>query len=126
MSSPKPAISRSLGLYFGLICAGYATDLIAYMFLVDLGFNLYVAYLASFVVGTTCNVALLRRFFAAPRFSFGKDLTLTLGSNGLIVVLMLGLYTVLMKLLGMPHLLAKIVSNGVSFMLNYATRRRFF
>ncbi len=126
MSSPKPATSKSLGLYFGLICIGYATDLIVYMFLVDFGFNLYAAYLASFAVGATCNVALLRRFFATPRHSFGKDLALTFGSNGLIVVLMLGLYMALMKLLGMPHLLAKVVSNGFSFVLNYTTRRAFF
>lgn len=126
MSSPKPAISRSLGLYFGLICVGYATDLVVYLLLVDLGLDLYAAYLASFAVGATCNVALLRRFFSAPRHSFGKDLALTFGSNGLIVVLMLGLYMALMKLFGMPHLLAKIVSNGVSFMANYATRRAFF
>ena len=122
MSSPKPAISN----YFALICIGYATDLVVYMVLVGLGLNLYAAYLASFVVGATCNVALLRRYLATPKHSFGKDLALTFGSNGLIVLLMLGLYMALMKLFGMPHLLAKIVSNGLSFVLNYSTRRLFF
>lgn len=126
MSSPKPAIPAPIARYFWLVCVGYAIDLASYIGLVELGAHLYAAYVASFAVGTVCNVLLLRRFFAAGRHPFGKDLALTMASNGAAILLAMGIYIALMQLLGVHHVIAKILSNGVSFLVNYYVRRRYF
>ena len=90
------------------------------------GVHLYIAYLASFAIGTACNVLLLRRFFAAGRHSFEKDLALSMASNGVVILLAMGIYVALMQLLDVHHVIAKILSNGVSFLANYYVRRRYF
>jgi putative flippase GtrA len=126
MSSPSPATSRSLALYFALVCVGYAVDLGTYVGLVEAGVHLYAAYLASFAVGTVCNVLLLRRFFAAGRHPLGKDLALSMASNGFFILLAMGIYIGLMQLLNVHHLLAKILSNGASFAMNYRVRKSYF
>jgi putative flippase GtrA len=105
---------------------GYAVDLGSYVGMTEAGLHLYLAYLASFAIGTTCNVFLLRRFFAAGRHAFGKDLALTMASNGLVILLAMVLYVGLMRLLGVHHVIAKVLSNGVSFLANYRVRRSFF
>ena len=126
MSLLKPATFRSAGVYAAVICGGYAIDLGCYVVLVESGVHIYTAYLASFVVGATCNVILLRHYLAAGRYSFHNDLALTLTTNGALILVAMGLYIALMKLLDVPHLAAKILANGLSFMVNYITRRRYF
>ena len=127
---PGPATSRPVirtaAHYFGIVCVGYAVDLASYVGMTSIGVPLSVAYLACFVVGTTCNVLLLRRFFAAGRHAFGKDLALCMASNGFFILLAMGIYAALMQFLGMHHVLAKIVSNGFSFAMNYRMRRSYF
>jgi putative flippase GtrA len=112
--------------YFWIVCVGYAVDLAFYVGTTEAGLHLYAAYLASFVIGTTCNVLLLRRFFAAGRHAFGKDLALSMANNGFFILLAMGIYAALMQFLGMHHVLAKILSNGFSFAMNYLARRRYF
>ena len=126
MSSLKPATSRPIAQYFWIVCMGYAVDLGSYIGMAEAGLHLYLAYLASFALGTICNVLLLRRFFAAGRHPFGKDLALTMASNGIVILLAMGIYIALMQLLGVHHVIAKILSNGVSFLVNYYVRRRYF
>lgn len=126
MSSPRPATSRPLAQYFWIVCVGYGVDLGSYLGMVELGAHLYLAYLASFAVGTACNVLLLRRFFAAARHTFGRDLALSLASNGFVILLAMGVYIALMQLLGVHHVLAKVLSNGLSFLVNYRVRRTYF
>ena len=122
-----PAAARSsFARYFVIVCVGYGLDLASYVGMVALGVHLYAAYLASFLVGTVCNVILLRRFFAAGRHAFAKDLALTTASNGLAILLAMGVYIALMSLLGVHHVIAKVLSNGLSFLANYAVRRRYF
>src|SRR6185369_14079540 len=111
--------------YFWIVCVGYGLDLASYVGMTELGVHLYVAYLASFCIGTVCNVILLRRFFAAGRHAFGKDLALTTTSNGLAILLAMGVYIALMNVLGVHHVIAKVLSNGLSFLANYAVRRRY-
>ena len=112
--------------YFWIVCVGYAVDLGSYIGMTESGVPLYAAYVASFVVGTTCNVLLLRRLFAAGRHAFGKDLALTLASNGFVILLAMGIYAALMHLLGVHHVIAKVISNGFSFVANYTMRRKYF
>jgi len=119
-------LSNPLAQYFCIVCAGYAADLGAYVAMTGMGVHLYIAYLASFAIGTACNVLLLRRFFAAGRHPFGKDLALSMASNGIVILLAMGIYIALMQLLGVHHVIAKILSNGVSFLVNYCVRRRYF
>ncbi len=69
---------------------------------------------------------MLRRYLSAGRHSLRKDLVLTFTSNGIVSVLAMVLYAALMGLLGMPHLAAKILSNGASFVMNYHVRRKYF
>lgn len=123
---PRSATFRPLALYFALVCGGYAVDISCYVILAELGTNLYVAYVTSFIVGTACNVILLRKHFAAGRHSLHKDFVMSLVSNGTLLLLMLSIYFALMNIFGIPHLAAKVLSNGLSFMLNYATRRAYF
>ena len=126
MSSLKPATSRPIAQYFWIVCVGYAVDLGSYVGMAEMGLHLYLAYLVSFALGTACNVLLLRRYFAAGRHPFARDLALTMASNGVVILLAMGIYIALMQLLGVHHVIAKILSNGVSFLANYVVRRRFF
>lgn len=123
---PPSAAPGSLARYFGIVCAGYAIDLGSYVGMTEAGVPLYAAYLASFAIGTACNVVLLRRFFAAGRHAFGKDLALSMASNGFFILLAMGIYAALMHLLGVHHVIAKVISNGFSFAMNYLVRRRYF
>jgi putative flippase GtrA len=118
--------AQNIAKYFWIVCAGYAVDLGSYVAMTGAGVPLYAAYLLSFAVGTACNVWLLRRFFAAGRFGFGKDLGLSLASNGAVILLAMGIYAALMQLAGLHHVLAKVLSNAFSFLANYAVRRRYF
>ena len=112
--------------YFWIVCFGYAVDLGSYVVMAAQGVPLYAAYLLCFVIGTTCNTLLLRRFFAAGRHPFGRDLALSMASNGFFILLAMGIYAALRELLGVHHVLAKILSNGFSFAMNYRMRRRYF
>ena len=118
--------TRPLAQYFWIVCAGYAVDLGSYVAMTEAGVHLYLAYLLSFAIGTVCNVLLLRRFFAAGRLPLAKDLALSLASNGVVILLAMGIYAALMQALGMHHVIAKLLSNGFSFLVNYAVRRKFF
>jgi putative flippase GtrA len=124
-ATSKPAV-KTAAQYFWIVCVGYAVDLASYIGMTEAGVPLYLAYLASFAVGTTCNVMLLRRFFAAGRHAFGKDLALSMASNGFFILLAMGIYAALMQFLGVHHVLAKVLSNGFSFAMNYRVRRSYF
>jgi len=125
MTTPAAARS-SFARYFAIVCVGYGLDLASYVGMVELGVHLFAAYLASFFIGTVCNVILLRRFFAAGRHALAKDLALTTASNGLAILLAMGVYIALMNVLGVHHVIAKVLSNGLSFLANYVVRRRYF
>lgn len=125
--SPRsPAKPGRLARYFVIVCVGYAADLGSYVAMTGAGVPLYAAYLASFAVGTAANVLLLRRYFAAARHAFAKDLAMSMASNGFVILLAMGIYAALMQLFGVHHVIAKVLSNGFSFLVNYAVRRRYF
>jgi putative flippase GtrA len=112
--------------YFWIVCVGYGADLFSYVLMTEAGVPLYLAYLLSFAIGTLANVLLLRRFFAAGRHPFMKDLGLSLASNGAVILVAMGIYAALMHALGLHHVVAKVLSNGFSFAVNYLVRRRYF
>jgi putative flippase GtrA len=122
MWSSALVISR----YFWIVCVGYAIDLASYVVMTQLGVHLYAAYLASFAVGCIANVLLLRRFFAAGRHPLARDVALSMTSNGVVILLAMGLYAALMHFAGLHHVAAKVLSNGASFLVNYRVRRSWF
>jgi putative flippase GtrA len=119
---PLPPVAK----YFWIVCVGYGVDLGSYIAMTAAGVPLYLAYLLSFAIGTAANVLLLRRYFAAGRHPLAKDLALSFASNGFVILLAMGIYAALMHLLGLHHVVAKVLSNGFSFAANYLVRRRYF
>ena len=126
MSWQKPGTFSPIIIYSAIACGGYAVDLACYILLVKLGSDLYLAYISGFLIGATANVALLRRYFAEARFQFLRDVGMTIVSNGMVIALGIAIYAALMHLLGVQHLVAKIMSNVLTFGLNYFTRRLYF
>ena len=118
--------NNSVTTYTVVVCIGYSIDLIIYMLLTAGGVNLLLAYIASFLIGGTANVLLLRRFFAPGQFPIIKDVILSLSANGVIIIVGLIVFSLLVYWAAIPHLLAKVLSNVVSFIANYFTRRTFF
>lgn len=117
---------RDSVIYFLLASVGFAVDLSVYLALLGMKINVYTSYIAALAVGLACNVALLRRFFKKGRYPFLKDVWLTYVSNGFILLLGFGLYSGLMGILGVGPLFSKLISNGFTFVLNFAVRVKHF
>lgn len=102
-------------------------DFALYATMVTWGESVYLSNLVAFCVGTVINVFLIRRFvFPDSRFEFGADLLLTIVANGTMLGVGMGVLWVLVEGLSMNPYLAKLVANGLTFVLNYATRATFF
>jgi putative flippase GtrA len=113
--------------YFLVVSGGFAVDFALYAALVSIGQSVYTANFAGFSLGAAFNVLLIRRFvFPSSRFNFGADLLLTLLTNGTMLGVGMGLLWVLVGGLGLNPYLAKLAANGLTFVLNYATRAIFF
>lgn len=102
-------------------------DYSLYATMVAWGESVYVANLAGFCVGAAFNVLLIRRFvFPDSRFEFGTDLLLTILANGTMLGVGMGLLWALVEELAVNPYLAKLLVNGLTFILNYVTRSIFF
>lgn len=88
---------------------------------------MYSANAVGFCVGAVVNVVLIRTFvFPDSRFRLGVDVLLTTVANGAMLGVGMGILWMLMELaLVGPHW-AKLVANGMTFVLNYLTRAVFF
>jgi putative flippase GtrA len=114
-------------LYGLVVLAGYSVDFSCYAVLAEAGANVYVANVLAFCVGATVNVLLLRKFvFALPRFSLGKDVVLTWMSNGMMFAIGMAIFWILIEIFSVNHYWAKLLSSGLTFMLNYLVRLRYF
>lgn len=123
----KQSIYNAPLRYFLVVTVGFGVDFALYATLVAWGESVYAANLAGFCVGATFNVLLIRRFvFPESRFKFGADLVLTILANGTMLGVGMGILWVLVEGLAMNPYLAKLVANGLTFILNYATRATFF
>lgn len=124
---PKLSTYKAPLRYFLVVAGGFGVDFSLYVMLVAWGESVYTANLAGFCVGATFNVLLIRRFvFPESRFKFGADLVLTILANGTMLGIGMGILWVLVAGLGMNPYLAKLVANGLTFILNYATRATLF
>ena len=87
------------------------------------GGSIYLANLGGFCVGAAINVLLIRRYvFPQARFRLGVDIAITWVSNGTMLGVGILVLWCLVDAAGMNPYWAKIVSNGMTFMLNYITR----
>lgn len=113
--------------YFGVALIGFAVDFATYALVLHATGQLALAHILGFVVGGSINVLLIRSFvFPDSRFSLLKDVVLTLGANGLMMLCgLVLLWTLVHQMTIEPHL-AKLGTNAITFALNYATRKLFF
>ena len=109
-----------------MVC-GFCVDFAIYATLVAIGISVYWANAVGFCVGAIVNVILIRVFvFTDSRFRLGQDVLLTVAVNGAMLVLGMGvLWTLVDALHVNPHL-SKLLTNTVTFVLNYVTRAVFF
>lgn len=95
--------------------------------LVSQGVSIYIANAAAFCVGTVVNVVLIRKFvFKNNRFQLGVDLPLTFLVNGMMLGIGMVLLWLLVELALLNPYLAKLLTNGTTFVINYIIRAIFF
>jgi putative flippase GtrA len=89
--------------------------------------SIYWANAAGFCVGAIVNVLLIRKFvFPNSRFKLSADLPLTFAVNGLMLGMGMGLLWVFVNALSINPYGAKLLANGITFILNYIIRAVFF
>ncbi len=125
--SPKPLTFKAPLRYFVVASCGFCVDFSIYATLSALGISVYWANAAGFCIGAIVNVILIRAFvFPDSRFMLGKDVFLTVAANGIMLGLGSGILWILVDELHSNANWSKLFTNGVTFVLNYATRAIFF
>ena len=125
--SPKLSTFKAPLRYFAVAACGFCVDFSIYSTLVAMGVSVYWANAAGFCVGAIVNVILIRSFvFSDSRFRLGQDVLLTVSANGAMLGLGMGVLWILVDALHINPYWAKLFTNGVTFVLNYATRAIFF
>jgi len=82
---------------------------------------------AGFCVGAIVNVLLIRKYvFPNSRFKLSADLPLTFAANGAMLGVGMGMLWVLVDFASLNPYWAKLLANGMTFVLNYVTRTVFF
>lgn len=113
--------------YFLLSLIGYTVDFSLFFALVEGGIRPFVSNTIAFICGATINAIGFRYFvFENPRFSFQKEILLSLCVFALINVLASALIEFAIIILSVPAGVSKITVNVFSFALNYKIRRRYF
>ena len=123
----KPSTYNKPLRYFLAVVCGYCIDFAIYASLVGIGVSVYWANTAGFCVGSVVNTILIREFvFQESRFSLATDLKLSFISNALMFALGMMLLWGLVELSKMNPYGAKLLTNGTTFIVNYAVRAVFF
>lgn len=117
---------KEVSVYFFIALIGYGIDVTVYLLLLEANVDVYSAYLFALVVGLSLNVVLLRRFFKKGRFGFLKDIWLTIIANGVILLFGFGLYASLLAAFKVDPLVAKLISNSITFSINFILRKTHF
>ena len=111
--------------YFIVAVAGFAIDFAIYASIVTSGQSIYLAHVTGFIVGGAVNVVLIRRFvFRDSRFTLLNDIFLTLVANGTMLFLGLAMLWFMVDHLFINPYWAKLIANGITFLLNYFTDRK--
>lgn len=129
MLSSKQSMSSpgSFVRYFLVAGVGFLLDFLVFVsILANSGF-IYLANLGGFCVGAATNVLLIRRYvFPRPRFRLGFDIAMTWVSNGAMLALGMLILWLMADVAGFSPYWSKIISNGLTFVLNYITRITIF
>ena len=111
--------------YFWIVLTGFSVDYLAFLYLVEHSLNFYLANVCAFLIGMSANVLLIRRFLSiSPRFNFCLDLLFSSLTSGTVLGLGTLLLWILIEGASIPHYLAKLVANGITFGINYLIRKR--
>ena len=119
-------ITREIIVYFFIALIGYGVDVSVYLMLLKINLDEYSSYILALAVGLSFNVVLLRRFFKKGRFSLIKDIWLTFIANGAILLFGFGFYIGLLTFFEMGSLQSKLISNSITFILNFIIRKKKF
>lgn len=102
-------------------------DFLIYVLVVNRGGSAYAANATGFCIGAMVNVVLIRAFvFSNSRFNLGLDVIITIIINGAMLGFGMAILWLQIEILSVNQYLAKIFANGLTFVLNYATRSIFF
>jgi putative flippase GtrA len=113
--------------YLIVMSCGYGIDFILYTALIAMGVSIYTANAVGFIVGTIVNVLLIRKFvFPDSRFRLRTDLPLTFIANGAMLFVGMTFLWLFVDILSINPYGAKLLANGITFILNYVTRAVFF
>jgi len=89
--------------------------------------SIYWANAIAFCVGLVVNVILIRRFvFTDSRFRLITDLKLSFVSHGAMFGVGMVILSVLVEFMEGNVYVAKLISNGTTFLMNYLIRTHFF
>lgn len=122
----KSLISKPTTIYISVMAVGYLFDIAVFSSLIFIELDSIIAYIISFLFGTIVNVVLLRKYFMAAKFRILTDVLLTLAANSTVMLIGLGVFTISSYILGINVILSKILSNMLTFTVNYYTRKVYF
>lgn len=127
ISLPSLSIFNAPLKYFIVALCGFVVDFTIYAALVTASGSVYLANATGFCVGAIVNVFLIRSFvFSDSRFRLAPDIMLTILANGLMLLMGMAILWIQVDVLSVNPYWAKLVTNGSTFVLNYATRSTFF
>jgi putative flippase GtrA len=124
---PKLSTFKAPLRYFIVAAFGFCVDYSIYATFVTMSVNLYIATAAGFCVGSIVNVLFIRAYvFPDSRFKLCEDVLFTVGANGSMLALGVSVLWLLFDVLHINPYMAKLLSNGLTFVLNYSIRTIFF
>lgn len=127
MSWLKRLTSINVLKYIAIMIVGFACDLILFAILTSHEVSVIISGVLSFIFGTFVNLVLLRSIlFHSSNLSFANDFILTILSNGLIFNIGLFLLWYMTSYLLYDPIISKVISNLLTFLLNYIIRIIFF
>lgn len=120
-------IINQFSKYFLLSLIGYIIDFSLFIALVESGFRPFLSNVIAFVCGATINAVTFRHLLSEnPRFSFHREIFLSIAVFALINFFASALIEFAIIILSISSGVSKLVVNAFSFALNYELRRRFF
>ena len=123
----KKLIYRPIFRYIVAILSGYIVDFLIYSILIKIGGPLVIANTAAFIVGVVINTILIRRYvFIDSKYNLLKDIRLSFLSSGLMFGFGMSMLWALVKFLNVNPYLAKVMTNGFTFAINYIIRKLYF
>lgn len=123
----KQLIYKPITRYFFTILCGYIVDFVIYSILIKVSNSIFFANTYAFFVGVVINTILIRRFvFVDSKFNLLKDIQLSFLSSGLMFGIGMVMLWGMVEILNINPYLAKLITNGFTFIVNYIIRKFYF